>query len=102
MILPMSEEQLRELADEFQQNPLLWAQFIELEGDIEKRLAAAAAQGRRIDDPNVVLDPPKRPGMDEIALDFLSRRYSNAHELNRWSLIVEMRRRARLQLGLPV
>ncbi len=102
MIIPIPKEQLRELADEMQEAPLLWAQFVELERDIEKRLAAAAAQGRWIDDPDVVLDPPIRPGMDELTFDFLSRRYSNVYELDRWSLMLEMRSRVRLQLGLPV
>lgn len=100
--IPMTKEQVKELADQMQQNPVILKQFVELELDIEKRLADAAAQGRWIDDPDVVLDPPKLPSMDMLVRDFLNSRYGANHNLDEGSLTMEMRRRARLQLGLPV
>ncbi|NJO55619.1 MAG: hypothetical protein HC834_03820 [Rhodospirillales bacterium] len=100
--IPMTNEQIKELADQLQQDQNLWDQFVNLELDTEKRLTDAAAQGRWIDDPDVVLDPPKLPSMAMLVFDFLNRRYGPDHHLDRGSLILEIRRRARLQLGLPV
>lgn len=102
LVIPITKEQLIELADQIQEDKALWGRFVDLELDTEKRLASAAAQGRWIDDPDVVLEPLKQPSMDALALDFLDRRYGAGHNLNRWSLIVEVRRRVRLHLGLPV
>ncbi|UZE50499.1 hypothetical protein ONR75_07360 [Rhodopseudomonas sp. P2A-2r] len=100
--IPMTIEQVKDLADRIQHDPNLWNQFVGLELDTEKRLADAAAQGRWIDDPDVVLDPPKLPSMDMLVFDFLNLCYGPDHGLDRAMLIMEMRRRVRVRLGLAV
>jgi hypothetical protein len=100
--IPMTREQIKEFADQLQHDSTLWNQFVELELDTEKRLADAAAQERWVDDPDVVLDPPKLLSMDMLVFDFLKGHCGGHPPFDRGALIIEIRRRARLQLGLPV
>jgi hypothetical protein len=97
----------QELVNSARGNAALWEEIKERELEIEKRLADAVAQGRQVDDPETKLDPPLSPTLGEIARSLITERHGEAalesDEYPRtYSLIIELRRAALEDLGLPI
>jgi hypothetical protein len=99
----MTDKQATELVKIARDNHDLWEEVKARELEIEKRLSDAAKQGLQIDDRDAIFDPPQAPTLEEIASELIKGRYGCPDEpFERGTLIVEMRRAARLDLGLPV
>jgi hypothetical protein len=99
----MTPEQISELVELAREDAALWEELKDRELEIEKALADARKQGRDIDDRKAVLDPPKLPTMGMMLSDLIKRRYGPDRPLfDEGSLIMAVRRRARIDLGLPV
>jgi hypothetical protein len=98
----MTPEQISELVELAHQDPALWEELKDRELEIEKRLADAAKQGRDVDDRDAILDPPKLPTMGMMISDLVKKRYGPDAHLYEGSLMMAVRRRARIELGLPV
>src|SRR5690348_420197 len=98
----MAKEQIAELVVKAREDSALWEEIKQRELEIEKRLADAERQGKDVDDTDAVLDPPKMPTLEAIASDLIKRRYGPNEIFDRGSLIMVLRRAARIDLGLPV
>lgn len=98
----MSLEQIVELALLAHADAALWSELKDRELAIEKRYADAARQGREVNDPDVVLDPPKLPTMATMVSDLVKRRYGPDENFDHGVLLLTLRRRAREELGLSV
>jgi hypothetical protein len=98
----MTPEQISELVELARQDSALWEELKDREMEIEKALADARKQGRDMDDRNAVLDPPKLPTMGMMLSDLIKRRYGPDENFEHSSLKMAVRRRARIDLGLPV
>jgi hypothetical protein len=98
----MTPEQIGELVELARKDSALWEELKDRELEIEKALADAAKQGRDIDDDDAVLDPPKLPTMGMLLSDLTKRRYGPDENFEPGSLIMAVRIRARIDLGLPV
>lgn len=98
----MTPEQIAEILTLAQEDSVLWEKLKDRELEIEKSLADAAKQGRQVDDHRVVLDPPKLPTMGMMLSDLVKRRFGSDENFDHGSLIMAVRRRARIELGLPV
>jgi hypothetical protein len=98
----MTKEQIADLVALAHEDAALWAELKDRELEIEKALADAKKQGREVDDPDVVLDPPKLPTMGMMVSDLVKRRHGSDESFYHGSLIMAIRRRVRQELGLPV
>jgi hypothetical protein len=98
----MTPEQISELVELAHEDSALWEELKERELEIEKRLADAAKQGLDVDDRDAILDPPKLPTMGMMISDLVKKRYGADAHLYEGSLLMAVRRRARIELGLPV
>lgn len=98
----MTPEQISELVALAHEDFALWEELKDRELEIEKRLADAAKQGRDVDDRDAALDPPKLPTMGMLISDLVKKKYGPDAHLHEGSLIMAVRRRARIELGLPV
>ena len=98
----MTPEQISELVELAREDAALWQELKHRELETEKRLADAAKQGRHFDDPDAVLDPPKLPTMGMMLSDLVKRRYGPNENFDHGSLIMAVRRQARVELGLAV
>lgn len=99
----MTPEQISELVELAREDAALWEELKDRELELEKALADAAKQGRDIDDRDAVLDPPKLPTMGMMLSDLVKRRYGpDRPPFDEGSLIMAVRRRTRIDLGLPV
>jgi hypothetical protein len=98
----MTPEQIAELVALAHEDSALWEELKDRELENEKRLADATKQGLHVDDRDVVIDPPKLPTMGMMLSDLVKRRYGTDANLNQGSLTMAIRRRARVELGLPV
>lgn len=98
----MTPDQISELLELARADSALWEELKDRELEIEKRLADAAKQGLDVDDREAVLDPPKLPTMGMMISDLVKKRYGPDVHLYEGSLMMAVRRRARIELGLPV
>lgn len=98
----MTSEQLEELVAVARRDPELWQKLKDRELEGERREAAARAQGKWLDSPDVVLDPPSRPSRDELIFEFLARQYGSDHHFYRGQLTMALRKEVRIELNLPV
>jgi hypothetical protein len=98
----MTPEQISELVELARKDSALWEELKHRELESEKVLADAAKQGRDFDDPDVVLDPPKLPTRGMMLSDLVKRRHGPDENFEHGSLIMAVRRQARIELGLPV
>jgi hypothetical protein len=99
----MTKEQISELVELARDDSALWEELKDRELEIEKALADARRQGRYMDDRKAVLDPPKLPTMGMMLSDLIKRRYGpDRPPFDEGSLMMAVRRRARIDLGLPV
>ena len=98
----MTPEQISELVELARKDAPLWEELKDRELEIEKALADARKQGRHVDDDDAVLDPPKLPTMGMLVSDLVKRRYGPDENFAHGSLLLAVRIRARIDLGLPV
>lgn len=98
----MTPEQIDELVELAHEDSALWEELKDRELEIEKRLSDAAKQGLDVDDRDAILDPPKLPTMGMMISDLVKKRYGPSAHLYEGSLMMAVRRRARIELGLPV
>jgi hypothetical protein len=98
----MTPEQVSELVELARADSALWEELKDRELEIEKALADARKQGLDMDDRKAVLDPPKLPTMGMLVSDIIKRRYGPNENFDHGSLKMAVRRRARIDLGLPV
>jgi hypothetical protein len=99
--MPMTTEQIVELAQLARGDAALWAQMKEREREIEKRHADAAAQGRDPLDPEALLDPHKLPSLATLVADLVKHRYGADERFSHDALLLTIRRAVREDLGLP-
>jgi hypothetical protein len=97
----MTNEQVEELVALAKQDQILWRQLKDRELEGERREAAARAQGKWQDSPDVVLDPLVRPSRDELIFNFLVKQYGADQHFYRGQLTMALRREVRIELGLP-
>jgi hypothetical protein len=97
----MTSQQIDELVRLARTDAHLWDELKKRELEIEKNLADAAKQGRRLDDRDVILDPPMRPTMHEMVAELVKQRYGRDENFFHGSLVMEIRRGLREELGLP-
>jgi hypothetical protein len=99
----MTSQQIAEVVELARSDRDIWEMLKNRELEIEKRIADAAKQGHsRIDNHvDVVFDPPARPTMPEIIGELMKKRFGSDEHFVQISVIMEIRRLLRTELGLP-
>ena len=96
------EETIAELVAIAKDDHLLWQQLKEREIEFEQRYAAARAQGKWLDSPDLDLPPLIRPVFLELVAEFMRSKPEKYKNVIQPSLGLAMRREIRIELGLPL